>query len=247
MSVEAAEVRASYYPVYLDLRDRACLVVGGGPIAIGKARGLLEAGARVTIVAPDAGRDVWHWQAEGGLTRHARAFREDDLVGQFLVVAATDDRALNSRIYQLANDAGLVANAVDDLDHCNFIAPAVARAGSIQVAVSTAGKSPALAKQLRDRIAREVLTEPTADLAEFLGAWRAEVKHAILGYARRQAFWEGVLDGCIPGLLAAGDEERAHRAMGECLQRARIPTAVEARCAAEPARPASCRACQGAA
>ena len=144
---------------------------------------------------------------------HQREFVEEDLDGQFLVYAATDDREVNARIYRHADQANRVANAVDDLDHCNFIAPAVARQGVVQVAISTAGSSPALAKQIRDQVQQDVLTPEVAALAEYLGSWRPEVKRHIDTYQRRQDLWEGVLEGCVPGLLASGQQPRADDAM----------------------------------
>ena len=234
-----------FYPIYLDLHGRPCLVVGGGPIATGKVRGLVEAGALVTVVAPEVSADVAAWAASRVVTWQARAFADADLDGQFLVYAATDDRDVNARIYRLADQANRVANAVDDLDHCNFIAPAVARQGQLQVAISTAGTSPALAKQLRDRVQHEVLTPEAAELAEFLGSWRPEVKRRIDTYQRRQALWEGVLEGCVPGLLLSGEHARAADAMHEYLRRAAAPHDPHAHCVVHDDRPDVCRACKG--
>jgi siroheme synthase-like protein len=234
-----------FYPVYLDLHGRPCLVIGGGPIATGKVRGLVEAGALVTVVAPDAGDDITAWADAGIVTWHRRTCLDADLEGQFLVYAATDDRDVNARIYRLADQANLVANAVDDLDHCNFIAPAVARQGQVQVAISTAGTSPALAKQIRDRVQHEVLTPETAALADFLGSWRPAVKRAIDTYERRQALWEGVLEGCVPELLVTGQAARAAEVMDEYLRRAAAPHDPHARCVVRDDRPDVCRACKG--
>ncbi len=234
-----------FYPIYLDLHGRPCLVVGGGPIATGKVRGLVEAGALVTVVAPAVSDDVVAWSESRVLVWHERTFETDDLDGQFLVYAATDDREVNARIYRLADQANRVANAVDDLDHCNFIAPAVARQGVVQVAISTAGTSPALAKQIRDRVQHEVLTPETAVLADYLGSWRPEVKQRIDTYARRQTLWEGVLEGCVPALLVAGQQARADEVMREYLRRAAAPHDPHARCVVHDERPDVCRACKG--
>ncbi len=234
-----------FYPIYLDLTGRACLVVGGGPIATGKVGGLVEAGALVTVVAPQVSAQVEEWHAARLLVWHARTFQPADLEGQFLLYAATDDRELNARIYRLADQGNRVANAVDDLDHCNFIAPAVARQGSVQVAISTAGTSPALAKQLRDRVQDAVLTPEIGVLADYLGSWRPEVKRHIDTYARRQTLWEGVLEGCLPDLLVAGEQARADQVMREYLRRASQGHDPHARCVVHQDRPDVCRACKG--
>ena len=234
-----------FYPIYLDLQGRACLVVGGGPIATGKVRGLIEAGALVTVVAPEASEAIVSWAEARAVVWHRRDVLDTDVDGQFLVYAATDDRDLNARLYRLADRAGRVANAVDDLDHCNFIAPAIARTGVVQVAVSTAGASPALAKQIRDRVQRDVLTPETATLAAFLGSWRAEVKRRIDTYERRQALWEGVLEGCVPARLVAGDRQAADSAMQEFLVRSARPHDEDAVCVLGNQPPGTRRACKG--
>jgi siroheme synthase-like protein len=234
-----------FYPIYLDLRQRHVLIIGGGPIATGKAQGLIEAGAHVRVVAPEVSAAIRQWHAEGALIWHARMFEDADIDGQFMVIGATDDKALNARVYRLANAQQRVANAVDDLDNCNFIAPAIARRGALQVAVSTSGASPVLAKQIRDRIEHELLTEEAAELADFLGSWRPAVKEALPTYQRRQALWEGVLESCLPALLTAGERARASEVMRECLSRGMRPMDAAARCAAFPERVGACRACRG--
>ena len=234
-----------YYPIYLDLQGRACLVVGGGPIATGKVRGLIEAGGLVTVVAPVVSESIAEWARDRAVMWHAREFELPDLDGQFLVYAATDDRDLNARVYRLADQAGRIANAVDDLDNCNFIAPAIARAGAVQVAVSTAGTSPALAKQIRDRVQHEVLSPDTAILSEFLGSWRAEVKRRVDTYERRQTLWEGVLEGCVPALVVSQARDRADAAMREFLARADRPSDAQASCVVGRERLDVCRACKG--
>lgn len=199
-----------FYPIYLDLRNRHCLVVGGGPIATGKVAGLIDAGARVTVVAQAASDSIVRWQYEGKIVWHRRAFAPADIAPAFMVIAATDDGALNAQVYQLANAQQRIANAVDDLDNCNFIAPAIARNGALQVAVSTSGASPALAKQLRDDIQRNLLTDGNARLAHLLGRWRPAVKQRIATYPLRQAFWEGVLTSDVPALVDRNIMRAAH-------------------------------------
>jgi siroheme synthase-like protein len=215
-----SRVDQTYYPVFLDLVDRPCLVVGGGPIACGKVQGLIDAGARVTVVAPRVDARIAQWHADQKCAWHARPFLPEDIGEAFVVIAATDDRALNAFIYQLANRQNRLANAVDDTGNCNFIAPAIARAGPIQVAVSTSGASPALAKQLRDEIQRGLLTPQRARTAEFLGGWRTRVKAQLPTYQERMLFWESVLASEIPGLLANDQQQRADEVMQAMIARA---------------------------
>ncbi len=141
-----------YYPIFLDLKDRPVLVVGAGKVALRKTRALLEAGARVTVVAPE-------WEAEFEdlpVRRVARGFRASDLAGAVLVFAATDDRLVNHRIGVAAKGRGVFANIADSGAEGDFIVPARVQRGAVQIAVSTGGESPRLSAELRKRL-EEVL------------------------------------------------------------------------------------------
>jgi siroheme synthase-like protein len=137
-----------YYPIFLDLKDRHVLVVGAGKVALRKTRGLLEAGARVTVVAPE-----WEPEFEDlPVRRIARGFRASDLSGAMLVFAATDDRLTNHRIGVAAKGRGIFANIADSGAECDFIVPARVQSGSVQIAVSTGGESPRLSAELRRKL-----------------------------------------------------------------------------------------------
>jgi precorrin-2 dehydrogenase/sirohydrochlorin ferrochelatase len=141
-----------HYPVYLDLKDRPVLVVGAGKVALRKTRGLLEAGARITVVAPE-----WEPEFEGlALRLIRRRFRASDLAGVFLVFAATDDRLTNHRIGIASKGRGLFANIADSAEECGFIVPARVQRGEVQIAISTGGESPRLSAELRRKL-EEVL------------------------------------------------------------------------------------------
>ena len=141
-----------YYPIFLDLQDRHVLVVGAGKVALRKTRGLLEAGARVTVVARE-----WEPEFEDlPVRRIARGFRASDLSGAILVFAATDDRLTNYRIGVAAKDRGIFANIADSAAECDFVVPARVQRGSVQIAVSTGGESPRLSAELRRKL-EEVL------------------------------------------------------------------------------------------
>ena len=145
-----AEPTGDGYPVVLRLGGRPVLVVGGGPVAARKVEGLVAAGAVVTVVAPDIDASI---EARPGVQVERRAYVASDLSGQWLVVAATDDPAVQRKVALDAEEAGIWVNAADDPANCTFTLPAVERRGSVIVAVSTQGESPALASHLRDRIA----------------------------------------------------------------------------------------------
>ena len=143
------------FPAFLKLSGRRCLVVGAGPIAQEKIEGLLRADAAVCVVAPQATRKIQSWARAGKLRWDARKFRSSDLSGAFLVVAATSSPALHAEIFKQARRRGVLCNVVDDPEHCDFYYGSVVRRGSLQIAISTGGHSPALAQRLRKRLEHE--------------------------------------------------------------------------------------------
>jgi precorrin-2 dehydrogenase len=143
-----------HYPIYLDLADRPCLVVGGGPVAETKVRGLLAAGARVTVVSPTLTPALATLAAEGHLAHEAREYALGDLAGAALAFAATGDRAVSRAMRSEGQARGVWVNAADDAEHCDFLLPAVLRRGSLAVAVSSGGASPALTRAVRDELER---------------------------------------------------------------------------------------------
>ena len=137
-----------HYPVFLDLKDRPVLVVGAGPIALRKTRGLLDAGARVTVVAPVCLPDF----EDLPLRLVRRPFRPSDLAGATLVFAATNDRRVNHRIRLAAKTRGIFANIADSAAECDFIVPARVQRGDVHIAISTGGKSPRISADLRRKL-----------------------------------------------------------------------------------------------
>jgi siroheme synthase-like protein len=174
------------YPVVLRLGGRTVLVVGGGAVALRKARGLLDAGAVVTVVAPE----LVDGFAPLDVIVVRRPYRRTDLEGQQLVIAATNDAAVQQQVFDDCQRAGVWVNSADDPDRCSFILPAIERRGPVIVAVSTQGRSPALAAQLRDKIASSL----PADLEqriEAAAARRAELHAA--GASTEDEDWSGLL------------------------------------------------------
>ncbi len=162
------------YPVFLDLTDISVLVVGGGLIAFRKATGLVAAGARITVVAPEIRTDLSAIAAHTEL----RPYRAGDAANYRLVLTATSDAALNALVANDARAAGVWVNSADDPQNCSFILPAVARQGLVTMAISTGGASPALASRLRTDIAARELTPNVQEAAVVLARQREEIKRA---------------------------------------------------------------------
>ncbi len=202
---------AVFYPVYLDLRGRQCLVVGAGNIAARKARSLLEAGARVKVVSPEAVDEVSIMQGEGLLQWERRGFELGDLEGCFLVIGATDNPEVNRQVFDAAERAGMLANIVDVPELCNFIVPSVMKRGDFQVAVSTGGASPVLAREVRRRLEKQFGPQ-YGRVVSVLASLRATLKQRLPDEAKRRRFWEAIID---LDYFDSIDPERAEHAIME--------------------------------
>ena len=173
------------FPMFLKLEGRCCLVVGAGNIAESKIRSLLAAGAKVRVIAPQARKSVVDWAQAGVIEWEARCFEAGDLDGVFLVIAATASSVSNEQVFLESQSRRILCNAVDDPDHCDFYFPAVVRRGDLQVAVSTGGRSPALAQRLR----RELESQFSARYAgwlQVLGESRARLMDSGLDPEQRR-------------------------------------------------------------
>jgi precorrin-2 dehydrogenase / sirohydrochlorin ferrochelatase len=168
----------SLFPIFLKLTSRPCTVIGAGKLAESKIESLLAANARVTVIAPHANERITALGDAGEITLHLREYKTGDLsssgTAQFLVVAATDNPSVNRAVFAEAEANGVLINAVDDPPFCDFYFPSVVRRGDLQIAISTAGHSPALAQRLRKEI-NELLPLDTGDWLTELGNVRREV------------------------------------------------------------------------
>ena len=162
------------FPIFLKLEGRRCLVVGAGPIAEGKIRGLLQAGGSIEVVAPWAVPQVQEWSDQGLLIWKQRVFEPRDLDHVSIVVAATPSREVNTQIFQEARLRNVLCNSVDDPENCDFYYPAVVQRGDLQIAISTRGRSPALAQRIRRELEEQFGPEYEAWLQE-LGAARDRI------------------------------------------------------------------------
>ncbi|WP_410016337.1 siroheme synthase CysG [Sodalis sp. C49] len=201
-----------YLPLFADLRQRPVLVVGGGEVAARKILLLQRAGAQVRVVArrlsPDLGR-----QAQAGYLQWlGESFAADMLDGVFLVIAATNDRALNAEVYAAADQRHILVNVVDDQPQCSFIFPSIVDRSPIMVAISSGGKAPVLARILREKL-ESLLPAFLGPMAEMAGAFRERVKQHFPVMDARRRFWERAFNGRFAGLAAQGRHDDAQAAL----------------------------------
>lgn len=203
-------ITGTHYPVNLRVDGRRCLVVGGGPVAARKARGLLEAGAVVHVVATEVGAEM----RALAVTWEERPFATGDTGGHRLVLTATDDPEVNTAVAAEADAAGIWVNSADDPDNCTFILPALVRQGPVMVTVGTGGASPALAAWLRDRIGADLGPEYAA-LAELLAEAREEIRAQ--GRSTEGLDWKSALESGMLDLIRAGRIAQARERLQACL------------------------------
>jgi len=197
------------YPLILVGLDAArCVVVGGGTVAARKVAGLRQAGAKPIVISPTLCPELESQAAQGEVEVIRRPYRRGDLTGAWLVIAATDDLAVNEAVFGEAQTVGCLVNVVDDPARCSFFVPAVVRRGALTIAVSTGGKSPALARRIRQQL--ESLFDPAYEmLLDLLSRLRPTVQATVSDPGRRAAFWERLLDSDALHRLRSGDEAGA--------------------------------------
>ena len=232
-----------YFPAFLNLDGKNCLLVGGGSVAARKARLLRNAGARVTIVSPEITSDLVSLVADGGAEHIRRRFRDSDVDGHWLVVSATGDAAVERHVAKAAENRGVFCNAVDDKDSCSFITPAIVDRSPIVVAVSSGGSAPVLARRIRSQI-ETLLPARLGDLAWLAGRWRRRVAHALQDFKLRLRFWEQVFDGQVEQLVVDGRIDAAEQALEELLALAGSTTNSDGS-TTSPRCGAPCSPCRG--
>jgi uroporphyrin-III C-methyltransferase/precorrin-2 dehydrogenase/sirohydrochlorin ferrochelatase len=208
------------FPVFLELKGRPCLVVGGGHVAARKVDLLLKAGGKVTIVAPDVPSPVLAELIAAKRIHHiAEPFAPRHVMGHVVVVAATNHRAVNAAVSRAANAACLPVNVVDDPQLSSFIVPAIVDRGPVTVAISSDGVAPVLARLLRARI-EAAIPASIGRLADLAARLRKLVRRQLPDPVRRRRFWEGVFEGRVGALALAGHTEEAEALAAEELARA---------------------------
>ncbi len=196
-----------YYPMFLNIGGRRCVVVGGGRVALRKVKALLEHGASIEVISPDLCPELNKLVETGEVKVLRRHYQPGDLQKALIAVAATDNSDINQQVIKEAHDKSVLVNVANDTEHSDFIVPSYLRRGGMTIAVSTAGKSPALARKIRARLEKE-FGEEYISLVNLIGEVRAEVRQQ--GIKVSNDDWQEALDlDLMLDLLKRGDSQKA--------------------------------------
>ena len=209
----------AYYPAFLNLTARPCLVIGGGRVGLDKVTGLLNAGAAVTVISPTLEPTLRGWAADGRIRHLARPYQDGEMVGFAVVMVVTDDRAANAAISAEGRRRGIWVNCADDPAHCDFILPSVVRRGPVTIGISTGGGSPAMARRIREELT-DYFTEDFEGLADMLAEVRSDLRRRGLLPGIDQETWQRAIDGQLRALLA---QRRWGQAKARLLARLGVP------------------------
>ena len=207
-----------FLPIFLNIKERDCLVVGGGQIAARKIALLRNAGARVTVIAPALCEELKLLAISDDIIHLQREFDETDITSQLAIIAATNKREINEAVSVAAQSKGLPVNVVDNPDLCSFIMPSIIDRSPVQIAVSTGGASPVLARLLRGRL-ESFIPSACGRLASIVEEYRGAVKKRFSNIESRRFFWERILQGHIAELVYAGHDDEARTALNDEINR----------------------------
>ena len=206
-----------YYPVFLNLSGKNCVVAGGGQVALRKVTTLLQYGADITVISPRLCKGLGELDCAGKIKVRRRSYQAGDLEGAYIAIIATGNRSVNRQASLEAGLNKIPVNVVDDAGLSDFIVPSIVRRGSVSIAISTAGKSPALARKLRSKLEGE-LADEYADLALLIAGVRREAKKLKLKISSKR--WQEAIDlDYMLLLLKQGDSEKARAILLERLSK----------------------------
>ena len=197
-----------FLPIFLDIKDKRCVVVGGGEVALRKVTSLLRSGARVALVSPQLSTSLENLRQDGEIDHLAREFQDGDLEGAHLVIAATDDGVVNRQVSELAKARRIPVNVVDQPALCSFLMPSVIDRSPVIIAVSTGGSSPVLARLIRTRL-ESLIPAAYGRLAELANRFRDKVKASFRRPEDRRLFWDKILQGGVAERVFTGHLEEA--------------------------------------
>ncbi|MDN0074800.1 siroheme synthase CysG [Crenobacter sp. SG2303] len=225
-----------YFPLFMNLRQAPCLIVGGGEVALRKVRLLRAAGAELTVLSPVLCRELAELAAAGAVRHLAAEFVPDTVGGQRLVIAATDDRAVNRAVSDAAKAANIPVNVVDDPELSTWISPAIVDRSPLLIAVSTGGSVPVLGRLVRARL-ESLIPAGFGRLAGFGARFRDRVKARFADVEQRRAFWESVLEGPVADAVVAGSDDVAEQMMEQRLAEPDAPSGAVYLVGAGPGNP----------
>ena len=206
-----------YLPIYMNLKQTSCLVVGGGGIAARKVSLLLKAEADVTVVSPELCDELARWVKEGKVSHEAREFQDSDVENRKVIITATDVSDVNVRVSELAHDLNVPVNVVDHPELCSFIMPSIIDRSPVQIAISTGGASPVLARLIRTELEGRIPAE-YGQLGSLVENYRSEVKKTFGDVEQRRDFWESVLNGPVAEHVFAGKMDKAKAALEKAIE-----------------------------
>ena len=211
-----------YYPIFLDIENRNALIIGGGNVCARKVETMLKYGARVTVLAPRVTDEIEKWAHDGEIQLLRKRYEEKDLEGANIVIASTDNEAVNTQIAEDCRRRRIPVNVVDVTHLCEFIVPAIVEKGSIQIAVSTGGSSPAVARTLKEDLQRFVGPEYD-EVNRVLGTLRDGAKKALPTDLDRKKFFDGIIAGGVLDMLREGRRREAYDAIARACEAAGVP------------------------
>jgi precorrin-2 dehydrogenase / sirohydrochlorin ferrochelatase len=214
--------RYPYYPIYIDIENRDVVIIGGGNVCARKAETMMKYGARVTIVSPEFTGEIEQWAREGCLALKRKTYDHSDLDGANIVIASTDDTSVNEQIAADCRARRIPVNVVDVTPLCEFIVPAIVERGSIQIAVSTGGKSPAVARTLKEDLQRMIGPE-YAEMNDVLGTLRDGAKAVLPTDVDRKRFFDGIIAAGVLELLRSGRRAEAYETIARACDEAGVP------------------------
>ncbi len=208
-----------FLPIFFDIKQKPCLVIGGGEVAARKVSLLLKAHSVVTVVSPELSRELAEWCEDGKLTHIARDFEDADIEKPVLVIAATDNRDVNKRVSRLAQARGIPVNVVDDPALCSFITPSIVDRSPVQIAISTGGASPVLARMIRTKL-EGCIPAAYGRLGSLVSDFREKVKAKFTNVDQRRAFWESILESTVADRVYSGHDDEAAAALQKAIDAA---------------------------
>lgn len=206
----------AFYPLYVDLEGKKCVVIGGGDVAERKVASLLECGAVVEVISPELTQGLRELAEGGVLSIKDRGYEPGDLEGATLAIVATDDNAVNKDVHREASENRIPVNVVDMPELCSFIVPSTIRRGDLIISISTSGSCPALAKSIRKQL-QQVFGEEYADYCKVLKDFRSEVADTYEEPEERKRALERLIKSDAIDLIRAGKDRELEERVGSCI------------------------------